>query len=255
MAQAFGIEFSRKTQSELVASIAGRRVPRGEGPRVLITTNLDHIGHLLENKAFRAAYDRAWEVTLDGMPVFIYAKLRGAAGPTRVPGSDLVSELLPELSPATDRVFFVAANWRTGRRLQVDLVSRGFRREHVTFTVPPFGFERDTTASRILAGRIRQHGTTHLFFGVGSPKSEVWLDKNRDQIGDCYALSVGAGLEFFAQTKRRAPVWMRKCGLEWSWRLGQEPRRLWRRYVVNSWRFLAAVGHDLTGSAPWATRH
>jgi N-acetylglucosaminyldiphosphoundecaprenol N-acetyl-beta-D-mannosaminyltransferase len=248
MALVFGIEFSQRTQAELVSAIAEDHVPAGEGPRILITANLDHIGHLVENRAFRAAYDNAWAITADGMPVFVYAKLRGAASPERVPGSDLVSELLPALSPATDRVFFVAGSWRTARRLQVYLVSRGFRREQVAFMVPPFGFEGDPALSRSLADRIRNHGTSHLFLGVGSPKSEVWLDQHRDRVGDSYALCVGAGLDFFAQTKRRAPVWMRKCGLEWSWRLGQEPRRLWRRYIVNSWRFLSAVRHDLVGA-------
>jgi N-acetylglucosaminyldiphosphoundecaprenol N-acetyl-beta-D-mannosaminyltransferase len=250
----FGIEFSPLTQTELVGAIAGPRIRPGDGPHVLVTANLDHIGQLTHNAAFRRAYDRAWAVTADGMPVFAYARLRGAPPPARVPGSDLVADLLPALSAASSRVFFVAASRRTARKLQAYLVARGFRREQVAFEVPQLGFEKDVMLSSQLAQRIRRHGTTHLFFGVGAPKSEIWLDRHRDQIGDCYALSIGAGLEFFAQTKRRAPVWMRRCGLEWSWRLLQEPGRLWRRYVINSWRFALAVKDDLTASPPWHIR-
>src|SRR3954471_7332607 len=184
----FGLEFSPLTQSELVSQIAGRSAPRGSGPRAVVTANLDHIAHLTESAEFRAAYSNAWVVTADGMPVFAYAKLRGAASPERVPGSDLVAELLPALSPETDRVYFVASTWRTARRLQVYLVSRGFSRARVAFDVPPFGFEDDSAFSERLAARISAHRTTHLLFGLGAPKSEVWINRYRDRLGDCYVL-------------------------------------------------------------------
>jgi len=255
MSLVFGLEFSPLTQSELVSQIAGRSAPRGSGPRAVVTANLDHIAHLTESAEFRAAYSNAWVVTADGMPVFAYAKLRGAASPERVPGSDLVAELLPALSPETDRVYFVASSWRTARRLQVYLVSRGFSRARVAFDVPPFGFEDDSAFSERLAARISAHRTTHLLFGLGAPKSEVWINRYRDRLGDCYVLCVGAGLDFFARTKRRAPTWMRKVGLEWLWRLAQEPGRLWYRYTVHAWRFLAAIKDDLTSSGIRTPRH
>ena len=248
MTLVFGIAFSPLSQSQLVSEIAGRKAPMGGGPRTVVTANLDHIAHLSENSEFRAAYDKAWAVTADGMPVFAYAKLRGVAGLARVPGSDLVAALLPALTPAKDRAFFVAGSWPTGWRLQAFLVARGFRPAQVAFEVPPFGFETEPAYSEYLARRIRAHHTTHLLFGLGSPKSEIWVNQHRDRIGDCYVLSVGAGLDFFAGTKRRAPVWMRKAGLEWSWRLAQEPGRLWYRYCVHAWRFIGAVKNDLAAS-------
>jgi N-acetylglucosaminyldiphosphoundecaprenol N-acetyl-beta-D-mannosaminyltransferase len=249
MSLAFGIAFSPMKQSELVAEIAGRRVPHGNGPRTIVTANVDHVVQLTRNSEFRKAYDNAWVVTADGMPVFAYARLRGAAGPERVPGSDLVAELLPALVPERDRVFIAASSRRTGRSLRAFLVSRGFRRADVKYQVPPFGFEADEAYSDDLASRIRAHRTTHLLFGLGAPKSEIWINQRRDQLGDCYALSVGAGLDFLAGTQRRAPVWMRRVGLEWSWRLAQEPRRLWRRYTVDAWHIFGAIRDDLARSS------
>lgn len=245
MSAVFGIDFSPLTQSQLVSELARRRIPEGAGPRTVVTANLDHVAHLSNNADFRTAYKRAWAVTADGMPVFVYAKLRGAASPSRVPGSDLVAALLPALSPTADRVFFVVSTWQTGRKLQAFLISRGFRRSQVRFEVPCFGFESDAAFSGQLADRIRAHGTTHLVFGLGAPKSEVWIDRHRDRLGNCYGLCVGAGLDFFAGTKRRAPHWMRRSGVEWLWRLSQEPSRLWYRYTVHAWLFLAAVKDDL----------
>lgn len=245
MAAVFGIEFSPLTQSQLVSRITHQHIPPGAGPRVVVTANLDHIVTLARDADLRKAYNRAWMVTADGMPVHAYAKLRGAAGPARVPGADLVAELLLTLSATKDRIFLVASDWRTGRRLQALLMSRGFSRPQVRFVVPDFGFEQDTASSEHLARLIRAHGTTHLMLGIGSPKSEVWIDRHRACLGDCYVLCVGAGLEFLAGTKRRAPRWMRSAGLEWSWRFVQEPQRLWRRYTIGAWYFAQAVCSDL----------
>lgn len=247
-AAVFGIQFSPLSQPELVSRITRRRIPPGAGPRTVVTANLDHIAQLPGNPDFRAAYDSAWAVTADGMPVFIYAKLRGAPSPSRVPGSDLVAGLMPALSARKNRCFFVASNRLTARRLQAYLVWRGFPRSAVAFDVPPLGFESDPNYSARLAARIRAHRTTHLLFGVGAPKSEIWVHHHRRELGDCYVLCVGAGLDFFAQTKRRAPACFRRMGMEWLWRLSQEPHRLAPRYLVESWRFLGAVKDDLAAT-------
>jgi N-acetylglucosaminyldiphosphoundecaprenol N-acetyl-beta-D-mannosaminyltransferase len=245
MAPVFGIEFSPLSQAELVDTLAKQRVPRGAGPRCVVTANLDHIVQLSRNPEFRSAYANAWVAVPDGTPVFVYAKFRGTAAPARLPGSDLFKALLSCLDPATERCFFVASGNDTAGRLRRFLRSRGFLDEAIDSAVPPHGFEQDASYSHALARRIRWHGTTHLFFGLGAPKSEIWIDRYRRELGDCYALSVGAGLDFFAGTKRRAPIWMQRAGMEWLWRASQEPRRLGRRYFVDSWRFLAAVRHDL----------
>jgi N-acetylglucosaminyldiphosphoundecaprenol N-acetyl-beta-D-mannosaminyltransferase len=245
MTAAFGIEFASLTSSQIVSHITNEHVPIGAGPRMVATANLDHIVNLARDAEFRDAYSRAWMVTADGMPVHFYAQLRGAAGPARVTGSDLIAELLPALSAAEDRIFLLVSDWRTGRRLLALLMSKGFRRPQVRFVVPEFGFEQDQTMSENLTRSICAHRTTHLILGLGSPKSEVWVDRYRARLGDCYVLCVGAGLEFLAGTKRRAPRWMRDVGLEWSWRIAQEPKRLWRRYTIGAWYFARAMRDDL----------
>jgi N-acetylglucosaminyldiphosphoundecaprenol N-acetyl-beta-D-mannosaminyltransferase len=246
MASVFGIEFSPCSESELVAQMTRGTIPKGTGVRMVVTANLDHIVQLSGDPDFRAAYRHAWAATADGVPVYVYARLRGAAPPERVAGANLVKSLLPVLDPKRDRLFFVASDVATTERLARYFSNRGFPPESIDWVVPPWGFEHDGDYSEWLVNRIRERGTTHLMFGVGSPKSEIWMDRHCDRLGDCYALSVGASLEFFVATKSRAPVWMQKAGLEWSWRLAQEPRRLWRRYLIGGWRFLGAIRNDLT---------
>jgi N-acetylglucosaminyldiphosphoundecaprenol N-acetyl-beta-D-mannosaminyltransferase len=240
-----GIRFSCLTRDEVISLLAHEAVPPGAGACVIVTANLDHVVQLRRNEEFRASYDRATVVTADGMPVYLFAKLRGAELSHRVAGADIVRELLPILSPQRHRCFFIASGTETAARLEDDLRARGFPSDALAFDVPPFGFDRDVRYSHELATRIRDHGTTHLFLGVGAPKSEIWTHRHGDRLGDCYVLNVGAGLDFFAGVKRRAPAWMRRTGLEWLWRFGQDPQRLFRRYFVDSWGFVGALKDDL----------
>ena len=241
----FGLNFSTLSQSELISAIANEPILKGSGARSIHTANLDHIVNLRHNQRLRAAYNKAWAVTADGAPVFVYARLCGASLPARVTGADLFAKVLGALSLERSRCFFVAASEETARLLLAWSAARGFDPDSVSFEVPPFGFEKDAAYSTDLARRIAAHGTTHLFLGVGAPKSEIWINEHRELLGDCYALNVGAALDFFVGIKRRAPRAFQRFGLEWLWRFSCEPRRLFRRYFVDSWTFFAAVYDDI----------
>lgn len=250
----FGIRFSLATNDEIVRKICQGKIEARSGVKLLVTTNLYHVVTLRKNSRFRAAYDRAWMVTIDGAPVYLYARCRGAAVPERVTGADLFPHILGMLSPDMHRPFFVAAQQQTADRLKDRLIEQGFVPDQIGAVVPPFGFDSDVAYTARLAEKIRQHGTTHLFFGLGIPKSEIWIDQNRAMLGDLYAFAFGAGLEFFAGVTKRAPAIFRKCGMEWLWRVMQEPRRLFRRYFIESWPFFIAIADDIRfdGNCPRA---
>src|SRR4051794_12154949 len=166
MGHALHIQFSDLSQAALISELTDDPVPDGEGPRSVLTANLDHVVQLRRNAAFRAAYHKAWRVTADGMPVFLYAKLRGAVS-HRLTGADLFPTLLTALTPDQHRCFFVASSRATALALTRLLRPRGFTASSLRFEIPPRGFEADPDYSAQLAQRIREHGTTHLFFGVG----------------------------------------------------------------------------------------
>jgi N-acetylglucosaminyldiphosphoundecaprenol N-acetyl-beta-D-mannosaminyltransferase len=247
MAEVFGIDFSPRDKEQLVELLTLEPVPGGSGIAMVVTANIDHVVNLLRNAAFRNAYGSARLATADGFPVAVYARLRGADLPGRVAGPDLFAALMPALVAGRHRPYFVVSREGTGAKLQHYLVGRGFAPEDVGFASPPFGFEKDPDYSEALAWQIRAHGTTHLVMGVGSPKSELWLYEWRQQLGDCYALGIGAGIDFFVGTEVRAPNWMQTLCLEWFWRMAREPKRLTRRYVVDAVLFPVAVWRDATG--------
>jgi N-acetylglucosaminyldiphosphoundecaprenol N-acetyl-beta-D-mannosaminyltransferase len=129
------------------------------------------------------------------------------------------------------------------------LLREGFDRNSVGFFVPDFGFEKDAHKTEQVVNEIRRLNTTHLFLGIGAPKSEIWISENRHLLGDVYAFGVGAALNFFAGTVRRAPAAFRNAGVEWLWRMVLEPRRLALRYVLGALRILPIFIHDLTHHA------
>jgi len=242
----FGFSFATETHDAMLDALTCG--PQEiVGTKLLVTANLDHIVTLRGNAPFRDAYSTAWRITADGMPVYLYARLRGANVPERVTGSDLFADLCEKVRPGNHRLFLLASNAVTGEKIRQHFLARGFAHDAVTIEVPPFGFENDDSYSRALTERIRKAQPTHLVMGVGAPKSEIWANRNRDSLGNMFVLCVGASLEFFTGEKSRAPEWVGRMGLEWLHRFLSEPRRLFHRYFVRSWSFLGAVAHDIRG--------
>ncbi len=240
----FGIEFSRTSLDELVDDLLSPP-ERGQGARLVVTANVDHVVQLRQNPGLQAAYAHAWRRTIDGFPVYLYARARGLGVEEKVTGADLFPMLMERFKPSLHRPFFVCADEEIAQGLRQWLIARGMLGDAVGYAVPPFRFEHDEAYGAWLAAQIRSHGTTHLLFGVGCPKSEIWIDRHRDQVGDVYACAVGAALAFFTGSLTRAPYAVRRAGFEWLWRAMQEPNRLLKRYFLHSWGFLAAVVDDV----------
>lgn len=243
----FGIPFENISLEALAQTIADGPL-QGQKTRSIVTANVDHIVLLRKNLELREAYRNSWQQTIDGTPVWLYAKLRRRQVPDKVTGADLFPEVLKRLTPTRHRPYFVVATQEIAERLALWAEVAGFAADQIGLAVPPYGFERDTIYGNDLAARIRANCTTHLFFGVGCPRSEVWIDRHSNELGDVYALSVGAGIGFFVGTQRRAPRILRRWGMEWCWRLLSEPHRLAPRYIVGSWAFLSAIRSDFTRS-------
>ena len=245
----FGINFSNATIDTILDHVISHPAPPGDGAQLMVTTNVDHVVLLREHKGLKEAYNNAWIRTIDGMPVLIYSYIRQKKIPGRVTGADFFAKLMERFTPGKYKLFFVVADDRIEQGLRAWAAKHDLL-DDIDIAIPPFGFERDGAYGNALADRIRVHRTTHLFFGVGCPRSEIWIDSHRRELGDCYAFAVGAAVGFFAGTIHRAPPIMRQLGLEWIWRMLGEPRRLGPRYLVRSWGFLLSVRDDLMRKAP-----
>lgn len=242
----FGRTFFTGAAADILAEAESIPMP---GPRLVVTANIDHIVILSENAAFRKAYEGAALRTLDGLPLVWMARACGARRAPRITGHDLLDAAFAQ-ARAGDRIYLVASTDKVVERIRARFVARGLDPAAIAAAVPPFGFETDDAFGRHLAERIRAHGTTLLMMGVGAPKSEIWVDRMGEALGDPVVLSVGEALNVAAGLVPRAPVLMQRMGLEWFFRFLHAPRRLFTRYFVRSWRFAGIAAREL-GPLAW----
>jgi N-acetylglucosaminyldiphosphoundecaprenol N-acetyl-beta-D-mannosaminyltransferase len=250
MRQIFGLKLDQRGLDEIASAVTEAKRP--ERFTLLATLNLDHFINIGRDADFAEAYARAEIVTADGSPIWLYARLRGCRVP-RVTGSDLAGAIFARLQPQHHRPVVVTASANTAQRLQTRLLRQGFAPEALLTLAAPNDVQAGSQAAADLMATIAAHRPTHVFMGLGSPKSELLLDGGRAELGDAYGFGFGAGLDYLAGTRRRAPKLMRVIGCEWLWRLAAEPRRLARRYLVDSWQALGAIRHDLRPTQPSRT--
>lgn len=243
----FGTVFSTGTAAEILATAAS--LP-AQGPRLVVTANIDHIVILSENAAFRKAYEGAAVRTLDGLPLVWLARGLGNRRAHRVTGHDLLDAAFAAPAAPATRIYLVASTDRVVEHIRRRFVAAGLDPDAVAAAVPPFGFETDAAFGAHLAARIRAHGTSLLVMGVGAPKSEIWVDRMGAALGAPVVLSVGEALNVAAGLVPRAPVLMQRLGLEWFFRFLHAPRRLFKRYFVRSWRFAGIASREM-GHVVW----
>lgn len=223
-----GLAFADLRTDEAAAWIAAR--PEAAPFGYVVTPNADHLVRLSRDPSLRPLYENAWLRLLDSRVVGRAARLLGLDAPHVAPGSDVTAALL-------------SRHLRPGERVTIV----GLRPEHLPALVdrcgiarpahwdPPSGFDRDKRAMRQAVDFVLANPARLVFLAVGSPRQELLaaaIAATGQAVGT--ALCVGASLAFLAGTQPRAPAWMRRAGLEWSFRLACDPTRLAQRYLVDS---------------------
>ena len=209
-------------------------VARGQGGRVF-TPNVDHVVRVERDAEFLEAYRRADLTLCDGQPLFWTSRLMGSPLPEKVSGSDLVLPLLRRAGKLGWRVFLLGGG--------AGIAGEAARRVTANFGVTIVGtasprIERQPTqVDEVLIDRITGARTQLLLVALGAPKQELWIHRHASALAPAVSVGVGASLDFVAGRVRRAPPWISRAGMEWLFRLAQEPRRLWRRYLVDDVRF------------------
>jgi N-acetylglucosaminyldiphosphoundecaprenol N-acetyl-beta-D-mannosaminyltransferase len=218
-----------------------------DGVGLVITPNVDHVVRLRRNRDFARAYASAEIAVCDGAPLRLYGWLRGYSV-RRVTGCDIAAALMAQCD-AVQRLFFVVDSAETASSVHEWARCRLLGAQ-VACHVPRLGFENDPGACRTLADAVRAHGTTILLMGVGAPRSEVFADAWRDHLPPCWVLCLGQAVKVALGLVRRAPAPFQRLHVEFLWRLGQEPRRLARRYALGAVLFPLAILEDLAWIFP-----
>jgi N-acetylglucosaminyldiphosphoundecaprenol N-acetyl-beta-D-mannosaminyltransferase len=191
--------------------------------------------------AFLNALRQASLVVPDGVGVVLMAKIAGICVGERITGADYFFSVLNGLNRrGFGRVFFLGSSPKV-----LALIAERFIIDFSSLTLcgtyaPPYGLWSVEENQRILA-TINRAKPDILWVGMTAPKQEKWVEENRRNLDVPLIGSVGAVFDFYAGTHRRAPQWMCRVGLEWIYRFMMEPKRLWKRYCINSPWFIILV--------------
>jgi N-acetylglucosaminyldiphosphoundecaprenol N-acetyl-beta-D-mannosaminyltransferase len=207
------------------------KMAREDKASYVVTPNTDHIVQLQKNTLLQRIYVEADLVVADGMPIVWASYLLGEPLKAKVSGSDLMPELCRRAAEDGLKIFLMGAAPGVARCAADTLTAMYPSLNIVGVESPPVGFDKDETQNRSYVDLIKKSRADIVFVGLGAPKQEIWIYRNHMAVGHGVMLGVGASIDFIAGHIKRAPKFMQKTGTEWIYRLGQEPLRLWRRYL------------------------
>ena len=237
--QLVGVAIDCLTESQTVNLLA-QRSREGIGSFV-VTVNLDHLRRCRKDPDYHRLVSQADLVVADGMPLVWASRIQGGNQiPERVAGSSMMFSLCERASEEGMSVFLlggypegVAAE--AGEALKVRYLGLKIAGTHC----PAFGFEHDPNQMEKISEMLKSAAPDIVYIALGSPKQEVLIRAMRDVLPHAIWVGIGISLSFATGEVQRAPVLLQRLGLEWIHRLCQEPKRLFRRYIIDGIPFVA----------------
>jgi N-acetylglucosaminyldiphosphoundecaprenol N-acetyl-beta-D-mannosaminyltransferase len=213
----------------------------------VLTPNLQHLRAYHRSPAVRRAFQRCELVIPDGMPLIWASRVQGTPLPGRVAGSDLVWSLTQEAASRGRTVFLLGGSPGTADEAAAELCRRfpglGVAGTHC----PPLGFEHSPQEVQEIRTRIADTRPDLVYIGLPLAKQLLVMDSLRGTVPRAWQVGLGATFSFVCGDIRRAPFWVQRTGFEWLFRLGQEPRRLGRRYLVEGLPFFVGLMTSAAG--------
>ncbi len=189
-----------------------------------------------ENEEYRNIQNNSAFVMPDGMPILKEQKRQGHGDACRVAGPDFMGKTFISAMDGKLSMYFYGSTPETIEALKENLTKRYPGIDIRGFESPPFR-ELTEEEDREAVERINASGADLVWVGLGAPKQEKWMAEHAGRINSLM-LGVGAGFDFHAGTLKRAPFWIQKIGMEWLYRLFQDPKRLLKRYVITNLKFI-----------------
>ncbi len=235
MSTVAGLEFDALSEDEVVTRITDD-LADGRGGWV-ITPNIDICRRVKKDPIARALIRRASLVVADGMPLVWAARLNGDPLPERVAGASLIFTLSAAAAAQGRSVYLLGGALGVPELAAAELARRYPGLRIAGTDSPPFGFDSRPAELAAVRDRIERAQPDIVFAGLGFPRQEQVITALAPALPGAWFIGCGAAIPFAAGTLPRAPRWMQQAGLEWSWRLLTEPRRLFRRYLMDDLPF------------------
>jgi N-acetylglucosaminyldiphosphoundecaprenol N-acetyl-beta-D-mannosaminyltransferase len=215
-------------------------------PMLLGVLNAAKVVNLRRDRLLRDSLLECDLLLADGQSVVWASRLLRHPLPERVAGIDIFEQLLVLAHRDARSVYLLGAKPDVLQRLEQRIAERW---PGLKIAGSHHGYFSDAEAEEIAAD-IRQSGADMLFLGMGSPKKEIFLFKYGQSLGVPVLHGVGGSFDVLAGITRRAPLGWQRVGMEWAYRLLQEPRRMWRRYLVTNTAFLLLTAREAISPSP-----
>jgi len=231
--QLFNISIDNITTEELLQNL-------GQKGGVVFTPNVDHLMRLQKDREFYELYHQSDYRICDSKIVYYASRLLNQPIKEKISGSDLFPAFYQYYRNCEGvKIFLLGAAEGVAVRAQANINEVVGREIVVDCYSPPYGFEKDELECQRIVDRVNESGATVLAIGVGAPKQEKWIMRHKHKLTNIKVfLAIGATIDFEAGEKPRSPQWMSEMGLEWLHRLTSEPKRLWKRYLIEDMPFL-----------------
>ena len=233
-----GVEVSAVDMPLALSTIFGW-IDRGE-PNYVCVTGVHGVMESRRDESLRRIHNAAGLVTPDGMPLVWIGRSRGLTHMRRVYGPDLMHACCAASEEGGYRHFLYGGTDDLLARLGARLRERYPGLTIAGTFAPPFRPLTDEEDDEVVR-RIGDSGADVVWVGLSTPKQERWMAAHVGRVGATVLIGVGAAFDFLSGVKRQAPRWMQQSGLEWCFRFAAEPRRLWRRYLVNNPLFVGQL--------------
>lgn len=202
-----------------------------------VVVNVAKLVHMQTDDQLAASVRACDLINIDGMGVVWGGRLLGHQVPERVAGVDLFDRLLKMAAGQDFPVFLLGATDTVVTSVAAK-VSQRYPRLKVSGYHDGYFWEDEQS----VVAEIRNSGARLLFVAITSPKKENFINRWKSELGVDFVMGVGGTFDVVAGKVKRAPVWMQRSGLEWLFRVIQEPRRMWKRYLVTNVKFALMLG-------------
>ncbi len=224
---------ARDVLARLVASRAGSQI---------VTVNIDFLAVSRRHDKFQSIINSADLTVMDGKPLVWIARYLGIKDCERITGPDMI-EAAAELSVREGvRIFLLGGSEAAAQGTRKVLEAK-FPGVNIcgVYAPPPASYPFPAELDKEICQRIEESKPDVVFVGFGAPKQELWIHDHVKDLNVPVAVGIGGSFNFFAGSVARAPEFLQRIGLEWSYRLWKEPSRLWRRYVLQDIPFVLRV--------------
>ncbi|MCC4834784.1 WecB/TagA/CpsF family glycosyltransferase [Shewanella sp. 10N.7] len=230
-----GVNIDNNTMSESVDLLI--RSAQSTTTKQFAFVNADCLNLAATNKNYRNTINQCDQVFADGSGIRIACQLHHIGLKDNVNGTDMLPLLCEQAAKQGIKIFFLG-----GQNGTTDEAAVNLRKQFPTLEVVGchHGYLNKANEQQVIE-QINQSGAQILLVGMGAPKQDQWISDHKAELNTGVAIGVGGLFDFFANNVSRAPVALRQVGMEWIWRLGQEPTRMWKRYVIGNPLFLARV--------------